>query len=76
MNQVEKQGNTYRAKTYSYLTEDNEQRKKAKIIIKYVIKRKPKFKDVEKFLQAFQLENQMIYLNIDKIDVKRYIEKH
>ena len=73
---MEKQGNTYRAKTNSYLTEDNDQRKKAKIIIKYVIKRKPKFKDVEKFLQAFQLENQMIYLNIDKIDVKRYIEKH
>ena len=51
-----------RPKTYSYLTDDNEENKKAKGIKKCVIKQKLKSGDYKNYLEANQLEKEIHYL--------------
>ena len=46
-----------RAKTYSYLKNNNDEDKKAKETKMCVMKRNLKFKDYEKCLKASQIEN-------------------
>ena len=46
-----------RAKTYSYLKDNNNEDKKTKDTIKCVIKRKIKFQDYKNCLEAAQIEN-------------------
>ena len=49
-------------KHYSYFTDDNNKRKKAKGTKKCVIKIKLKFKNYEIYLEATQLENKINHL--------------
>ena len=51
-----------RTKTYSYLTGSNYEDKKAKDTKKGVIKRKLKFEDYKKCLEAAQIENKINHL--------------
>ena len=51
----------FRAKTYSYLTYDNDESKKAKRTLNCVIK-KLKFEDYKICVEAQQLESKIIYL--------------
>ena len=48
-----------RAKTYSYLTDDSSENKKAKVTKKYVIKRKLKFENYKNYLEVTQLKNKI-----------------
>ena len=48
-----------KAKTYSYLIDDNNEDKKAKGTKKCVIKRKLKFENYKNCLEATQLENKI-----------------
>ena len=50
-----------RAKTYSYLKDNNDEDKKAKGTKKCVIKRKLKFQDYKNCLEAAQIENKIIH---------------
>ena len=56
-----------RAKTYSYLKDNNDEDKKAKG--RSVIKRKLKFEDYKNCLEAAQIENKINNLEKNKIDV-------
>ena len=58
-----------RAKTFSYLKENNDEDKKAKGIKKCTIKRKLKFEDYKNCLEAAQMENKINHLEKNKIDV-------
>ena len=60
----------FRAKTYSYLKDYNDEDKKTKGNEKCVIKRKLKLKDYKKCLEASQIENKTNYLEKEKI--RRY----
>ena len=51
-----------RPKPYSYLIDDVDKNKKVKDTKKCVIKQKNKFKDYKNFLDANQLENEIIHL--------------
>ena len=51
-----------RAKTYSYLRNNNDKDKKAKGTRKCVIKRNLKFRHYKKCLKASQIENKINYL--------------
>ena len=51
-----------RAKTYSYLTDDSSEDKKAKGTRKCVIKKKLKFQDCRNCLDAIQLNNKNNYI--------------
>ena len=62
MNQVEKEFIGLRAKTYSYLKENNDENKKVKGTKKCVIKRGLRFKDYNNCLRASQIENIINYL--------------
>ena len=72
-----------RAKTYSYLKENNDEDKKAKGTKKYVIKRKPLFQDYKNCLRAAKIENKIVYyldkkkINVDcfKEDQKEFLKK-
>ena len=55
-----------RAKTYSYLKDNNDKDKKAKGTKKCVIKRKLTFQDYKNCLEAAQVENK---INQNKTDV-------
>ena len=57
-----------RAKTYSYLTDDSSEDKKAKSTKKCVIKRKFKFGNYKNCLEATQLDNKIKYLEKNKIN--------
>ena len=57
-----------RAKTYSYLIDDGRRWEK-RGTKKCVIKRKLKFGNYEKFLEASQVENKINYLVNKKIDI-------
>ena len=46
-----------RAKTYTYLTNNKDQNKKAKGTKEYIIRREIKFEDHKNFLKATKLEN-------------------
>ena len=50
-----------RAETYSYLTDDSSEDKRAKDKKKCVIKRKLKFENYKNCLEATQLENKITY---------------
>ena len=51
-----------RPKPYSYLIDDGDKIKKVKDMKKCVIKQKNKFKDYKNFLDANQLENEIMHL--------------
>ena len=57
-----------RAKTYSYLKDNNDENKKAKGTKKCVIKRKIKFQDYKNCLEVAQIENKINHLEKNKID--------
>ena len=57
-----------RAKTYSYLTDDGSEDKKAKGTKKHIIKRKIKFENYKNCLEVTQLENKINYLEKNKIN--------
>ena len=62
-----------RAKTYNYLTENNDESKKAKRAKKCVILRKLKFEDYKNCLEATQLENKIIHQSlIEKMNLFQY----
>ena len=61
-----------RAKTYSYLKENNDENEKAKGIKKCVIKRKLKFQDYKNCLNEAKIDGKLKYLekkgfNVDKL---------
>ena len=58
-----------RAKTYSYLTEDCSEDKKARGSKKCVIKRKLRFENYKNCLEATELENKINHLERNKIDI-------
>ena len=65
--QVMKKVVGFRAKTYSYLKDYNDEDKKIKGNEKCVIKRKLKLKDYKKCLKTSQTENKTDYLEKEKI---------
>ena len=63
-----------RAKTHSYLTDDNDESKKK---IQKMFHKKPlKFEGSKNFLLESQPENKTVYLNNNKCDVKSLTENH
>ena len=58
-----------RAKRYNYLSDNNDEDKKAKGTKKSVTKRKLKFQDCKNCSEASQIENKISHLEKDKIDV-------
>ena len=65
-----------RPKTYSRLTYDNDENKKAKDTTKCDKKRKIKYKDYKRYLEATQLENKINQLEINKFDMENLGEYH
>ena len=65
-----------RAKTYSYLTGNNDEDKKAKGTKKCVIKRKLKFEDYKNCLEAIQLKNKINQLEENNVDAESLKENH
>ena len=65
-----------RAKTYSYLINDNSEDKKAKSTKTCVEKRKLKFENHKRCLEATQLENIINHLEKRKIDTDNIKENH
>ena len=66
--QIMKKFVSLRTKTYRYLNDNNDEVKKAKVTNKCVIKRRLKFRDYKKYLEASQIEDKINYLE-KKIDV-------
>ena len=64
-----------RAKTCSYLKDNNDEDKKAKGTKKCVIKRKLKFQDNKNCLEAVQIENKVNHSEENKIDVDKKDKK-
>ena len=60
-----------RAKTYSYLIDDNSEDKKTKDTKKCVIKRELKFEDYKNCLEVTQLENKINYLEKNKFTIDK-----
>ena len=60
-----------RAKTYSYLIDDNSEDKKTKDTKKCVIKRELKFEDYKNCLEVTQLENKINYLDKNKFTIDK-----
>ena len=58
-----------RAKTNSYLKDNNDKDKKAKGTKKCVIKRKLKFQDYKNYLAATQIEKKINHLEKNKLDI-------
>ena len=65
-----------RAKIYSYLNDDGSRDKKAKGTKKSVIKRKLMFEIYKNCLEATQLENNIKYLEENKIGIDNIKENH
>ena len=65
-----------RAKIYSYLTDDGSKDKKTKGTKKSVIKRKFMFEIYKNCLEATQLENNIKYLEENKIGIDNIKENH
>ena len=61
-------------KTYSWLTDDNNENKKAKATKKSVIKLKLKFEDYKNFVEVNQPEKEINYLEKNKLAVDRLRE--
>ena len=64
-----------RVKTYSYITGNNDEDKNAKGTEKFVIKRKIKFEDYKRCLEATQLQNKTNQLDKTKVNVDSCREK-
>ena len=64
-----------RVKTYSYLTDDGSEDKKAKNTKKCVIKRKLKFENCKNCLEPTQLDDKIKYLENDKINIASFNKK-
>ena len=60
-----------RAKTYSYLIDDNIEDKKTKDTKKCVIKRELKFDDYKNCLEVTQLENKINHLEKNKFTIDK-----
>ena len=67
---------TLKIKTYSYLTDGNDEDKKTKDTEKCAIKRKLKFKDYKHCLEATHLENKINQLAKNKLNVDSVQENH
>ena len=65
-----------RAKTYSYLTSNNDEDKRAKSTKKCLIERRIKFEDNKNCLEATGLENKINHLEKNKIDEDNLTEHH
>ena len=65
-----------RAKTYSYLTSNNDEDKRAKSTKKCLIERRIKFEDYKNCLEATGLENKINHLEKNKIDEDNLTEHH
>ena len=65
-----------RPKTYSYLTDDSDEKKKEKGTKIYIIRRKLKFEDYKNCLKAAHLENKIKHLAKSKLDVVSLRENH
>ena len=63
-----------RAKTYSYLKDNNDEDKKEKVTKKFLIKRKLNFQDYKNCLEAAQIGNKISHLEKNKIDVDSHKE--
>ena len=74
--QIMKELVALRAKTYSFLKDNNNKNKKAKDTKKCAIKRKLKFQDCKNCLGAAQIENKINNLEKNKIDVDSLKEHH
>ena len=59
-----------RAKTYCYLMDDHSEDKTAKGTKKCVIKRKLKYENYQSCLEATQLDNEIKYIEKNKIKIK------
>ena len=73
---IRKEFAALRAKTYSYLTGNNDEDKKAKGTKKCVIKRKLKFEDYKNCLEATQLKNKINQLEENNVDAESLKENH
>ena len=65
-----------RAKTYSHLIDDGSDDKKAKGTKKCIIKRKLKFESYKNYLEATQLDNEINYLEKNKIEIDSLKKGH
>ena len=65
-----------RAKTYSYLTDNNDEDKKAKGTKKCVVKRKLKCEGYKHRLEATQLENIINHLEKNNLNVNNLQKSH
>ena len=65
-----------RPKTYSYLTDNNDENKIAKVAKKYFIKWKLKFEDYENCLEENQFEKEINQLQRNKLDKDSLRENH
>ena len=61
-----------RAKTYSYLIDDGSEDKKSKGTKKCVIKRQIKLENYKNCLEAYQLDNEINYLEKNKINIDSF----
>ena len=59
-----------RAKTYSYLTDDGSEDKKAKRTKKCVIKRKLRFENYKNCLEVIEIKNKINHLDVDRNKIK------
>ena len=65
-----------RAKTYCYLIDDGSEDKTAKGTKKCVIKRKLKYENYQSCLEATQLDNEIKYIEKNKIKIKNIYQKN
>ena len=65
-----------RAKTYCYLIDDGSEHKTAKGTKKCVIKRKLKYENYQSCLEATQLDNEIKYIEKNKIKIKNIYQKN
>ena len=65
-----------RAKTYCYLIDDRSEDKTAKGTKKCVIKRKLKYENYQSCLEATQLDNEIKYIEKNKIKIKNIQQKN
>ena len=65
-----------KAKTYSYLIDDDSEDKKANSTKKRVIKRELKFEHYKNTLEGNQLENKINHLEKDKLDIDNIKVNH
>ena len=67
---------TLRPKTYTYLTDNNDEDNHAKGAKRFVVKRKIKFEDYKLCLEATQLENKINHLEKYNLNEDNFQENH